>query len=159
MLELAKPEDVPQVYALCIQNYNENNTIETGIRVSFEKSFKELEFCVQNNFCVVERKGKEINGLLLLKPAVTTWFSEDEIFMGLIFYIKPDFRTFKLAKSLLTAAKEYAIINKLPIAFDLFAQKDASKKKKLFEYMGFKEWGSFYLYNPMWDHVEQKKTS
>ena len=46
--------------------------------------------------------------------------------------------------------QEYAIMGGIPIVFELFTQKDAAKKRKLFTYLGFEDWGSGLI----WKHKE-----
>lgn len=78
----------------------------------------------------------------------SSWWSSDEFLYINIFYIKEDKRTFKLAAEFMNKIKECAIINQIPVILDVFTQKDAEKKRKMFRYFGFKEVGSFLIFDP-----------
>lgn len=150
MISLATPDDVPQIYALCTASYKENQGEATTLTIDFEKSLLNIGACITNGHCWVARNDadpKYINGLVMIAPN-QAWFSKDFFFTGLMCYIKPEFRTFKLVKSLLSPAKNCAIMGRVPLAFDIFTQKDAYKKIKLFKYLGFEEWGSSLLFVP-----------
>lgn len=142
----AKPEDIPQIVAFGYKSFEENTLPGS---TSFDKALNQITKLVLHDVVLVKRdkdNPKLINGVLAME-AQAPWFSEDPLLTIGLFYIKPELRSFKLARELLSSAQEYAIINNLPIVFDLFAQKDVDKKKKLLKYLGFKECGSFFTFN------------
>jgi hypothetical protein len=143
----ALPEDIPQIAALTMANIR-----DSGIPVTpcYEKIVWVINNTILNDLCFVRRNKKDpkkVDGFLLLSHRVPE-YSLDSIIYGLMFYIRPEFRTFALAKSLLNSAQKYAIIVDEPLVFDLFNQVDADKKKKLLTYLGFTEVGSLYVFKP-----------
>ncbi len=148
-ISLALPDDVPQIIALCYKAFFESG-LSHLIKEDFDKSVKFVTEAVFNDVVLVKRNKenpKMLDGLFGFKSD-TTWFSSQPCLTSFMFYIKPEFRRFSLAKDFLNASKECAIINNLPIVFDLFAQKDVKKKFKLLKYMGFMDCGSHFVYFP-----------
>jgi hypothetical protein len=143
----ALPDDAPQIVAM---SYDSIRTSGIPITPCFEKLCSVIDNAVLNEVCFVRRNKvnpKLIDGFLLLRHSVPE-YSLDSIVYGLMFYIKPAFRSFSLARKLLNSAKEYGIIVRQPIVLDLFNQVDAEKKKKLLTYLGFTEVGSLYVFSP-----------
>ncbi len=143
----AKPEDIPQIAAMAIKAMMD---AETPLKPCFEKIMVTVTNKVLQDVCFVRRNKldpRKIDGFLLLAHQIPD-YSLDQVLSGLLFYTKPEFRSFKLAKSLLNAAKKYAIIEGSPLVFDLFTQRDVQQKKKLLKYLGFQEVGSFYFFVP-----------
>ncbi len=124
---------------------------EIPLTPSFEKVLKTVTELVLTQVCFVRRNRanpKLVDGFILLNEQIPV-YSLESVLYTVVMYVKPEYRTFALARSLLSAAKKYAIIvNSIPLVFDLFSQKDVSKKKKLLTYLGFKEIGSFYVFKP-----------
>lgn len=146
-ITVALPEDIPQIAALTLANMK-----DAGIPVSpcYEKVLISITNVVLQDICFVRRNKvnpKLVDGFLLLSHRVPE-YSLDTILYGLMFYIKPEFRSFSLAKSLLNCAKKYGRIEGIPIVLDLFNSVDADKKKKLLTYLGFNEVGSLYVFIP-----------
>jgi hypothetical protein len=149
-LSLALEEDIPQLVAFGYRSYDENLLSYLNCPTHFGKAAYTLTQAVQAGLVLVKRNvenAKLLDGTLCLGCS-TVWFSELPILAPLLFYIKEEHRSFKLAKAFLSSAKEYAIINRIPIVFDLFAQKDVEKKKKLLIYLGFKDFGSSFVFQP-----------
>lgn len=158
IIKTAKPSDIPQLVSLGYSSFKENDLAEYCSNPDLNKvltGFTEM-IIGENNVVFVKRNDEDerkIDGVLALKND-SLWWSEDALLIEGFFYIKPEVRSFELAKAFLTNAKEYAIINKTPIVMDLFTQKDVEKKKNLLKYMGFKECGSFYIFVPSKEIVE-----
>lgn len=157
-IQIAKPEDITQLVSLGYSSFKENNLSDYCSEPDFDSvilGFTEMVIG-ENNVVFVKRNdtnNKLIDGVIALKND-SLWWSKDALLIEGFFYIKPEVRSFKLAKDLLSNAKDYAIINKIPIVMDLFTQKDVEEKKKLLKYMGFKECGSFYIFKPLEENQE-----
>ncbi len=150
MIDIATPEDLVQIYTLCTASYIENEGSRTGLTIDHDKSLISIASCIEQGLVFLDRNDKNprfINGILIM-ALNSAWFTQDRMFTGLMFYIKPALRSFKIARNLLTSAKKRAIIDGIPLAFDLFTQTDVTKKANLLKYMGFEEWGSSYLFRP-----------
>ena len=146
MIKFAKAEDAPQIAAL---NYQANLENEFPFTADFDKTLVALLKGVLEEVVLVKRNDsnpKLIDGVVCAKID-SVWWSSDPLLYAYFMYTKPEVRSFKLSRALILAAQEYAIINKIPLVFDLFAQKDVEKKKKLFKYLGFKEVGSLFCFN------------
>lgn len=151
-VKIAKPEDIPQLVALGYNSFEENDLSQYCSKPDFNKvlvGFTEMALDAMSMVFTIRNKDNPdiVDGVLALKND-SLWWSNDTLLIEGFFYIKPEVRSFKMAKALLSNAKEYAIINKIPIVMDLFTQKDVEEKKKLLKYMGFKECGSFYIFVP-----------
>lgn len=147
----AKPEDITQLIAMAYKTFDENELEGTGNDRDFDKITLSLTDWVIKDAVLVKRNednDKFIDGFIALRTS-TTWWSEDPVLYTGIFYIKPEKRSFKLAKALLMAAKEYAIMNDIPLVIDIIDNKDVQRKTKLLEYLGFKRLGTLYTFNPL----------
>jgi hypothetical protein len=150
MIEFAKPEDAPQIVALCCMSFEENKIGEAGIPKSIDKALQVILDCIIEHVILVKRNEqnpKLIDGILVTQAA-TDWWTETVVLHSLMFYIKPEFRTFKLVKEFIDEIKKYVILNKTALVFDVFGQMNASKKSKLMKYLGFKDFGSALIFTP-----------
>jgi len=143
-IKFARPEDIPQIVALGYQELKENGIENIGLQLDFDKILFKVTDLVLNHVVLVKRNDendKIIDGAVafLITP---DWYSSTPMMVGMGIFVKPEKRSFKVIKSIVSSAKEYAIINKLPIVFGVTSQKDADRKRKLFTYLGFEDWGS-----------------
>ena len=149
-VQFANPEEITQIAALCGKSFKENEYDKLGIEPSVEKTLTELAEAVAGGVVLVHRNPsnpKKLDGVLALAFS-ESWFSSHVYLAGLVFYINPEVRSYKLAKSFLETAKEYAIMNDVPIVFDSFGRKDAEQKKKLLKRLGFKDYGLGLIFVP-----------
>lgn len=147
-IEFAKLDDISQLTAMCFTVFEENNLKETNTIPDCNKILEEMFKSIIEHVVLVKRNDKNsklIDGFLVLQ-AGSTWWTNEVFLNSLIFYIKPEFRSFKLAKDLLNEAKKYAIINNTPLVFDIFDKKNGDKKIKLLKYLGFKDYGSSLIF-------------
>lgn len=150
MITTARLEDVPQIVSLGYASFHENIIEDYSCKPDFNKVLITLTELVMSGYVLVVRNEDNPNtveGVLAFKRD-SLWWTNDEVLYEALLYVKPEVRTFKLFKNLLNEAKEYAIMNKIPLVFDLFTQKDVNKKRKLLTYLGFKECGSFFVFDP-----------
>lgn len=152
----AKPEDVVQIVSLGYKSLEEGSLkkVTRGLSPDFDKTTQFVIDAVIHDVVLVKRDSddeRKIEGVLGCIKDNFSWWTNDEVLIGFLFFIKEDKRSFKLAKSFLKAIKEYAIMVDMPVVFDLLTDKDANRKKKLFKYCGFKEIGSLYLFDPNWE--------
>jgi len=147
-IQPALPTDLSQLVAFCYKAFEENQLTGSNCPLDFDKTVTEINDNILHHVVLVKRNQDNsnfIDGMIMLKSG-EVWWSKSLILNNLLFYVKPEKRSFKLAKDLLKAAQKYAIINRLPIVFDIFDQKDASKKIKLLKYLGFKDYGSSFIF-------------
>lgn len=147
-MELAKIEDAPQLVALAVKSFDENKLEEIGFQKDIEKALKLIVDCILNKTVFIKRNEldqKLIEGFIVLEQG-EVWFSSESVLKTVIIYIKPEVRSFKFVKDLINEAKKYAIIQKMPLFIDIFGQKDTEKKNKLFKYLGFKNYGSTFVF-------------
>ena len=149
-IKFAKPEDISQIVAFGYKSFDENLLKGLGMEPTFEKAITSVTDFAVNHAILVKRNednDKFLDGVCVIQTT-ETWWSDTPLLYVVLYYIKPEKRSFKLARDLLKAAQEYAIMSKLPLVIDLFGQKDITRKQKLLRYLGFKELGSTFLYNP-----------
>lgn len=149
-VKFAQPEEITQIAALCGRSYNENDYSDLGIEADVDSTLVELAEAVAGGVVLVKRNDrnpKVIDGVLAFN-FTSPWFSKTQYLHGLVFYIKEENRGTGLAREFLDTAKEYAIMNNIPLVFDIFGQKDAEKKKRLFKLMGFTDYGSTLVFIP-----------
>lgn len=66
------------------------------------------------------------------------WWSDELVLMDVMFYIKPEFRSYNAFKRMLSVAEEFAKLNNVPIALSFFSDKDLAKKAKMIMRRGYK---------------------
>jgi hypothetical protein len=150
VIKAARPEDMAQIVALSYASFYENALNNLGASPHFNKTVVTITDLITNHLVLVKRNEEDdtlIDGVFALKEH-SAWWSTDLQLTALIFFIKPEKRNFKVARDLLKKSQEYAIMENTPIVFNLFAQRDVNKKGKLLKYLGFKECGSFFIFNP-----------
>lgn len=147
-IKFATADDITQIVALAYKSFDDADIRQYGrAEPNFDKSLAYLTNLVEFGTVLVKRDGQKIVGFLgLMKNQ--PWWSNDGLMSCIIWYILPEYRTFGLAKDFISAAKECAIMDGLPLVFDFFTQKDADKKKRLLKYLKFKEIGSYCIYFP-----------
>lgn len=131
-------------------SFKENMPADWPYAPDYDKSlFGIINFVnAGSTFVVTDPKNpKFINGVLVLSEN-TVWWSTQPIISSILYYVKPDKRTFKVAKALIHEAQKYGILKGLPLVFDFFAQKDVDRKKKLLRFLGFEDYGSFMVFLP-----------
>ncbi len=141
MTSLANFEDIPVIMSLGYASFKENLCDEFDLPISFDKAMVEIAESINQQLTFVKRVDDTITGVLATK-VYSAWFSEKPCLHSLLFYIKPEYRSFKETKLFIDFIKQYAILNKVPFVIDFFAQKDVKKKQQLFKYFGFKDCGS-----------------
>ncbi len=154
---VATPEDISQIVTLGYASYKENILDTYSCTPDFEKIVVFItDLVLGGGLVLVLKEDDKVNGVLCFRKD-SLWWSLDEVLYEALFYIKPEHRSFKNAKNLLNIAKKYGIITETPIVLDLFTQKDVDKKKRLLKYLGFKECGSFFVFEPKVDNKQQQE--
>lgn len=152
-IKFAKPEDIPQIVALGYKEFEENGFTSLGIDIDFDKLVPYITNLVLEHVVLVQRNEenpKLIDGVVLFQIA-PAWFSSVPVLTSVFMYVKPEHRNIKIVRNLLNVAKEYGIMNELPIVFGITTQKDVERKRKLFKHLGFQDWGSSLI----WTHKER----
>lgn len=146
MIRQATLDDLQSLVNLALASMEENDVADFGCPISIPKLTESISLRIQYELVfVAETTDREIVGCYVASRSATL-YSDRVCILSDIFYIKPEFRTFYLAKAFISIMKECAILNRSPIVFDLFAQKDVDKKKKLLKYLGFKDFGSSLVF-------------
>lgn len=147
-ITFAKPEDISQIVGFGYSSFDENLLEGLGVSPSFNKTLLNVTDWVINNAVFVKRNEeneKFVDGCCCCLVQ-KSWWSEDPVLSIALYYIKQEKRTFTLAKQLLEAAQEYAIIHNIPLTIDLIGQKDIERKKKLLKHLGFIELGTLFVF-------------
>jgi len=119
-IQFAKPKDVSQIVAFGYKSFDENALKDKGVSPSFEKTVLAVTDWVVNHAVFVRRNKntpKFIDGVCAVQTT-EMWWSTDPVLGIALYYIPPNKRSYNLAIALLKAAKEYAIMNKLPLFID-----------------------------------------
>lgn len=148
-VKFAQPQDVAQLVALGFSSFFENDLQEVvGEEPNFNKAMLAMTEAVIQEVALVKRNDKDPKNIdaCMVMVQDTVWWGDTNVLKTMLFFIKQEHRSYQLAKALLQAAQEYAIMTRQPIVFDLFAQKDVHRKKKLLKRLGFEELGSFFVY-------------
>lgn len=69
------------------------------------------------------------------------WWSEEPMMLDMLFYIKPEFRSYKAFNRMLSTAEEFAKINGLPLSLLLFSTKNLERKYEMIKRRGYKKIG------------------
>lgn len=146
-IKFAKPEDITQVVAFGYKSFTENSLNNKGMDPSFEKTVQAITHWVIEDAVLVKRNEEDdryIDGVCAVKTT-STWWSDDPVLSIGLYYVKPEARSYKLARSLLKAAQEYAIMYKLPLVIDLVGE-NSERQAKILTRLGFKKFGSALIY-------------
>lgn len=147
-IQFAKPEDVTQIVSFGYKSFAENRLSNLGCSPDFNKVVVYFTLMMAEDVMFVQRNknnDKLLDGVLAMKIG-PVWWSDQPILHSVLFYVDKKARNSRMAISLLKAAKEYAIMNQMPIVFELFAQEDVDRKKKLLRFMGFEEVGTYFVF-------------
>ena len=150
-IKFAQPRDITQIVAFGYKTFEENSLEEFGLLPDFTKMLANVADWVINDAVLVKRNKDDdrlIDGVIALQNS-KIWWSEKECLAASLFYITPEKRSFTLARDLLKAAQEYAIMYKVPLIVDLVdnREKSVKLKQKLLRYLGFIEVGSLFIFN------------
>lgn len=149
-------KDFGQILAFCYKTFKENKLEPYGVEPSFEKMANSLVEDSEVNIVFVKHdettEDKEIpllDGVMVIR-ASEVWWSEKPVLGISLFYVKEEKRSLKLVSEFLREAKEYAIIQGVPLIADIIDTDPlrARKKRVLYTRAGFKEVGSFLIFNP-----------
>lgn len=142
-LHLARPEDLEACFKLALEIPKENdfNFFPEADEEAVRDTIKEL---IAKQCMIVYSNNGVIVGIL----GVTIekfWWTKNEVMTDVLFYIKPEFRSFSAYKRMLSAAEAFAKLNKLPLALLFFSTKDLEKKYQMILRRGYKTLGFFVM--------------
>ena len=145
-IELAGLQDLPTIAAFAFSTYK-----EVGLDYAepdMDLILAELTSSITANTTFVYKDEKQkIQGCLVLQ-ITSTWWSIKPMFFSALVYVSPEKRKSKIASELLKTAKEYAILNKMPVLIE-FLGKDYSRKASFVRKIhGFKDVGQSLYFNP-----------
>lgn len=99
-----------------------------------------LEKLIENRTLIVYENNGVIVGILGL-IIDSFWWSEEPMMMDMLFYVKPEFRSYTAFNRMLSTAEEFAKINGLPLSVLMFTTKDMERKFKMIQKRGYKSVG------------------
>lgn len=106
---------------------------KTKVRATLEALINERTLIVyENNGIIVGILGLIIDSF---------WWSDQPMMMDMLFYIQPEFRSYKAFNRMLSTAEEFAKINGLPLSLLVFTTKDMERKFKMIQKRGYKSVG------------------
>lgn len=139
-VRIAVPEDLLRVSELAAKGLRELGEVPDVDRVNA----KVLE-AYEKAPCILYEKDR-IQGMWGL-TAFRPYFSNKLMLMDYMFYIEPDYRSFRAAKMMVEAVKKIANDHKIDIELNYMITHSFDKKMRLFEMMGFKKTGLKGVYN------------
>lgn len=141
-LRLATEEDLERCVDLTMKIREEND--EYFPKLDRPLITKNLRYCVENKTLVVYENNGVIIGLIGVTINRPAWWSKEEFMCDVVFYVLPEFRTFKTFNRMLSVAEEFAKINGLALFILFFTTKDIEKKLRMLQRRGYKTIG-FWL--------------
>lgn len=96
-------------------------------------------------FLAVEEEDK-IVGLIAL-DVFPSDFSDCVMMSDKYTYVLPEYRTATHGRDLLKAARDYAIMNKVPMQLSILSGEDIDRKDKLYQRLGLRKVGFTYTVN------------
>lgn len=139
---LAKHSDLPDILKMIVKMPEESSdTLPPAdaykMAIVMEKNFYDYPY-------IVYRKEGKVVGCLALTEA-ELWWSTEKLLEDLFFYVEPEHRSYKITRSLLLKAKEYAKIKGVPLIMGVFSRTDLERKKKVLERNGFEIGGALFI--------------
>lgn len=138
-------EDLPFVAEMCIMGVEELGSA-LPCRVSSEKLLGSILKFWANAPCILLKNGSEIIGFYGL-TAYKPFYSEDAVLGDYMLFILPKFRTYKAAKMLSLAARDFAKSKAMCIDLNFITPAKALVKARFLENMGAKITGVKAVYD------------
>lgn len=142
-LRMATPLDLHQCVDLAMKIPLEND-MEYFPKPDIDRVASTLVELIDNQTLIVYENNGIICGLFGVKID-SFWWSSEPTMVDIIFYIKPEFRSFSAYKRMLRAAEDFAKLNKVPLALLFFTTKDQDKKHQMILRRGFKTVGFWVM--------------
>lgn len=142
-VRLATIEDAEQCINLALEIPKEND-MEYFPKPSFLKVAMMLEELINAKLLIVYENNGVICGLLGVKID-SFWWTDEPMMVDVLFYMKPDFRSYTAYRRMLQTAEEFAKINGVPLALLFFTTKDQDKKHRMVLRRGFKTVGFWVM--------------
>lgn len=142
----AKVEDIAQIVTFAYSTYKDVEL--TASKVDFEKVADSITKAVVRGVPFVIRNPENDDEILacLLLGVTSSWWSNEKLLEQLFFYVKPEIRGSKAFALLLDSAKEYGIMNDLPVIQGIVG-KDAQRKGNVLLRRGYESIGHTYMFN------------
>lgn len=124
----------------CVQMLLAASAFEFGEdlpKPDYQAMYNTLDRLQQNKCLIGYVNNGNICGFLGIEID-TYWWSKEPVLMDVIFFVKPEFRSYNAFKRMLSVAEEFAKINSVPIALSFFSDKDLAKKAKMIMRRGYK---------------------
>lgn len=135
-IKALQPEDVET----CTQMILSASVLEFGPdlpKPDYECIYSTLARLQEMNCLIGYVNNNNICGFLAIEID-SYWWSKEKVLMDVMFYVKPEFRSYNAFKRILSVAEEFAKINNVPIALSFFSDKDLAKKARMIMRRGYK---------------------
>lgn len=142
-LALATKDQLDECVQLALLIPLENDW-DTFPAPDYDKVRETLEKLIENQTLITYSNNGIIVGILGC-IVDTFWWTNEPMMMDMLFYIKPEFRSYKAFDRMLSTAEEFAKINGLPLALLFFTTKDTERKFNMVLKRGYKPVG-FWVY-------------
>lgn len=94
------------------------------------------ELIKNKTIIIYENNGVPL-GIVGIHMSELHWWSEAVAISDVLFYIEPEFRSLNAFNRALRMCQDYAKINRVPLHFSFFTDKDTKRKLKLFKRKGY----------------------
>lgn len=138
-------EDLPTVSSLCIMGMDELGS-NLPCRVSSEKLLNSILTFWACAPCILLKLGSDIIGFYGL-TAFKPFYSDDAVLGDYMLYIKPEHRSYKTARKLSIAARDFAKSKGMALELNFITDKDPLTKARFLENMGAKIVGVKAVYD------------
>lgn len=143
-VRLASLSDLETAVELALEIPRENS--EAFPKPSPSKVKESLKKLIEEKSLILYENNGVVVGVLGL-IIDTHWWTEEPTMFDMLFYIKPEFRSYKAFRRMLSVAEEFAKINGIPLSMMFFSTKDLFRKMKLLKKRGFEPIG-FWMTKP-----------
>lgn len=142
-IRVATMDDLPACIRLAMK-IPEENDMDYFPKPDVMKVAETLEELINKQTLILYDNNGVICGLFGVRLD-TFWWTSEPMLVDILFYIKPEFRSFSAYKRMLRVAEDFAKINNVPLALLFFTTKDSDKKHQMVLRRGFKTVGFWVM--------------
>lgn len=134
------PKDLPACVELALEIPRENvDTAFPPAKISCVENM--LSSLIEAKCLIMYENNGVLCGLLGVKIDTFWWNDEAPRLVDVLFYVRPEYRSYTTFKRMLQVAESFAKINKVPLNLLFFTTKDLDRKYKMILRRGFKPVG------------------
>lgn len=148
MLFKAQKTDLPDILQLCYTAYLEYAKEDLGevLKPHTPTIAQTIDYCYKYGVVWVVKDEKNAVRGVCLAEKTNTWWTDEGLLNVLFCYVQPSFRSKRAGIVILKELKRLSEVSNLPLRFEIFTNKDRSRKEKLLKRLGFKEQASTFTY-------------